>query len=242
MLKGALMPRNSSTYVHTIAALVLLGTTAVYAQDKSVAPGINKPFQKPDLAEFQGKFEKEGREAFDHRDKIVEACQIRAGMTVADIGAGTGLFTRLFAPLVGQKGRVFAVDISQEFVDHIELAARKDNLPNIEGVVCTPDSVGLPESSVDLVFICDTYHHFEFPHKTMQSIHKALKPGGRVVLIDYRRIAGKSTDWVMGHVRAGQEVVEKEITACGFRQVGEHKDLLKENYLVVFEKEDPSKP
>jgi len=240
-----MMRSNQSAFGRWFAPLVLLlATTALYAQDQSVAPGINKPFQKPDVAEFQGKFEKEGREAFDHRDKIVAACQIRAGMAVADVGAGTGLFTRLFAPLVGDKGRVFAVDISQEFVDHIELAARKDNLKNIEGVVCKPDSVGLPASSVDLVFICDTYHHFEFPHKTMQSIHKGLKPGGRVVLIDYQRIAGKSTDWVMSHVRAGQEVVEKEVTECGFKRVGEVKDLLKENYLVVFEKagQEKAKP
>ncbi len=226
-----------------LAALTLLFVPATLtAQDKSVAPGINKPFQKPDVAEFQGKFEKEGREAFDHRDKIVEACQVRAGMSVADVGAGTGLFTRMFAPLVGEKGRVFAVDISQDFVDHIVITARKDNLKNIEGVVCKPDSVGLPERSVDLVFICDTYHHFEFPHKTMQSIHKALKPGGRVVLVDYQRIAGKSTDWVMNHVRAGQEVVEKEITESGFKRVAEVRDLLKENYLVVFEKTESSKP
>ena len=209
---------------------------ALVAQDKSVAPGINKPFQKPDVGEFQGKFEKEGREAFDHRDKIVEACQVRTGMAVADVGAGTGLFTRMFAPLVGEKGRVFAVDISPDFVDHIVVTARKDNLKNIEGVACKPDSVGLPKASVDLVFICDTYHHFEFPHKTMQSIHKALKPGGRVVLVDYQRIAGRSTDWVMSHVRAGQEVVEKEITECGFKRIHEAKDLLKENYLLVFEK------
>ncbi|QDU28526.1 Ubiquinone/menaquinone biosynthesis C-methyltransferase UbiE [Anatilimnocola aggregata] len=226
----------------TTAMVLLLTTATFYGQDKSVAPGINKPFQKPDVGEFQGKFEKEGREAFDHRDKIVEACQVRAGMAVADVGAGTGLFTRLFVPLVGEKGRVFAVDISQDFVDHIVIAARKGNLKNIEGVVCKPDSVGLPEMSVDLVFICDTYHHFEFPHKTMQSIHKALKPGGRVVLVDYQRIAGKSTDWVMNHVRAGQEVVEKEITECGFKRVAEVKDLLKENYLVVFEKTESSKP
>ncbi len=225
-----------------VALAVMLGPAALKAQDKSVAPGINKPFQKPDVGEFQGKFEKEGREAFDHRDKIIEACQVRTGMTVADVGAGTGLFTRMFAPLVGQKGRVFAVDISQDFVDHIVATARRDDLKNIEGVVCKPDSVELPEACVDLVFICDTYHHFEFPHKTMQSIHKALKPGGRVVLVDYQRISGKSTDWVMNHVRAGQEVVEKEITECGFRRVSEVKDLLKENYLVIFQRSESSKP
>ena len=225
----------------SLLILPLSGTWAAQAQEKSVAPGINKPFQKPDVGEFQGKFEKEGREAFDHREQIVAACKLHPGMAVADVGAGTGLFTRLFSPLIGDKGQVFAVDISQEFVDHIKQTARKENLKNIRGVVCKPDSVELAESSVDLVFLCDTYHHFEFPHKTMLSIHKALKPGGRVVLVDYQRIAGKSTDWVMNHVRAGQEVVEKEITECGFKRVAEVKDLLKENYLVVFEKIEQDK-
>lgn len=236
------MRRQQPGNILPLAALALWLATATLGAGKKRRAGINKPFQKPDVAEFQGKFEKEGREAFDHRDKIVEACQIRAGMTVADVGAGTGLFTRMFAQQVGEKGQVFAVDISQDFVDYIVLAARKENLPNIRGVICKPDSVELPEASVDLVFICDTYHHFEFPQKTMQSIHKALKPGGRVVLVDYRRIAGKSTDWVLSHVRAGQEVVEKEITESGFKRVDEIKDLLKENYLVVFEKADPAKP
>jgi SAM-dependent methyltransferase len=108
----------------TTAMILLLTTAMLYGQDKSVAPGINKPFQNPDVGEFQGKFEKEGREAFDHRHKIVEACQVREGMAIADVGAGTGLLTRLFAPLVGEKGRVFAVDVSQDFVDHIVLTAR----------------------------------------------------------------------------------------------------------------------
>jgi predicted methyltransferase len=70
----------------------------------------------------------------------------------------------------------------------------------------------------------------------MASIHKALKPGGRVVVIDFHRIPGKSSDWVLGHVRAGQEVVVKEIEETGFKKVHEEKDLLKENYLVIFEK------
>lgn len=236
------MPSSLFAFIRSLATLVvLLITSALSGQDQSVAPGINKSFQKPDIAEFQGKFEKEGREAFDHRDRIVKACQIREGMTVADAGAGTGLFTRLFAPLVGERGRVFAVDISQDFIDHILLAAKKDNLKNIEGFVCKPDSVGLPEQSVDLVFICDTYHHFEFPQKTMRSIHKALKPNGRVVVVDFRRIAGESTDWVMNHVRAGQEVVEMEITECGFKRVSEVADLMKENYLVIFQKVEPAK-
>lgn len=200
-----------------LATLTLLWMPAALpARTRASRPVSTSPSRNQMSASSRESSRRRVSEAFDHRDKIVN-CRVGIGMAVADVGAGTGLFTRMFAPLVGEKGRVFAVDISPDFVDHIVVTARKDNLKNIEGVVCKPDSVGLPEASVDLVFICDTYHHFEFPHKTMQSIHKALKPGGRVVLVDYQRIAGRSTDWVMSHVRAGQEVVEKEITECGFQ-------------------------
>jgi len=107
---------------------------------------------------------------------------------------------------------------------------------NIICVVCTPNDVRLPPLSVDLVFICDTYHHFEFPLATMRSIHKALKPQGQVVLIDFHRIKGVSSEWAMGHVRAGQEVFVQEIVDAGFKQVEEKKDMLKESYFVRFEK------
>jgi ubiquinone/menaquinone biosynthesis C-methylase UbiE len=165
-------------------------------------------------------------------------------MEIADVGAGTGLFTRLFAPAVGPEGRVFAVDIAEKFVKHVEDTARAASLTNVVGVVCRPDSVNLPSESIDLAYICDTYHHFEFPHKTMQSIHRALRPGGQVVLIDFRRIEGQSSDWILGHVRAGQEVFTSEIVAAGFRQIEEQPDLLDESYFIRFEKVavPPSRP
>ena len=160
-------------------ALMGSGRSGLRAQEKSVAPEINKAFRKPDIADFKGKFEKEGREAFEHREAIVKACKLREGMQVADVGAGTGLFSRLFSPKVGVKGTVLAVDISEDFLKYIQETAREQNLTNIQTVLCKQDSVELPDASVDLVFTCDTYHHFEFPFKTSSSIHRALKPGGR---------------------------------------------------------------
>jgi ubiquinone/menaquinone biosynthesis C-methylase UbiE len=157
-------------------------------------------------------------------------------MAVADIGAGTGLFTRLFSPIVGPQGKVFAVDIAESFVNHIERQAQADGISNIVGVVCKPDSASLPPASIDLAFICDAYHHFEYPNKTMRSIHEALKPGGEVILIDFQRIPGVSSDFVMNHVRAGQEVFTKEILDAGFEQVEERKGILKESYFVRFRK------
>ena len=215
---------------------LLLTSIAAQAQDKSVKPGINETFRDPNPQEFLGKFEVESRQVSAHRKEILAACQIRPGETVADIGAGTGLYTRLFADAVGSDGRVLAVDIAQKFLDHIEKSCHEAGVRNVETVLCKPDSTELPAESVDVAVICDTYHHFEFPLKTMKSLHRALKPGGRVILIDFRRVAGTSTDWIMNHVRAGQDVFEAEIVQSGFRKVRDERELLKENYFVAFEK------
>ncbi len=230
------MRRSTGWLIRALAALALVPFIHLAsAQEKSVRPGINKPFEKPDVAEFIGKFETESREVFVQRKEIISACNLKEGMAVADIGAGTGLFTRLFAKQVGPKGKVYAVDIASRFIEHIEKTCKEADIKNVTGIVCTADSTRLPARSVDLVFICDTYHHFEFPFKTMASIHEALRPGGRVVVIDFHRIEGKSPEWVLNHVRAGQEVVTKEIESSGFKKVAEKK-LLKENYFLVFEK------
>ncbi len=225
-----------------VLALALLapGLGTSFCQEKSVRPGINEPFGNPDVKEYIGKFEAESREIYAERKRIVNACPIKPGMTVADIGAGTGLFSRMFATAVGSEGKVYAVDIAPKFIEYIEKTCKESGFKNVFGIVCTPTSVKLPPNSIDLAFICDTYHHFEFPHKTMTSIHRAMRSGGKVVVIDFYRIEGKSGEWVLNHVRAGQEIFTKEIVSNGFRLV-EGKKLLKENYYLVFEKVEARK-
>lgn len=231
------MPRRG-TWCRVMAVMLLVWCWAActWSQEKSVRPGINDSFRDPNVQEFVGRFEGESREVFVRRREIVAACQIAPGQTVADIGAGTGLFTRLFAAAVGQEGRVIAVDIAPKFLAHIEQTCREAGLTQVETLLAKDDSTELPADSVDLAFICDTYHHFEFPLKTMASLHKALKPGGRVIVIDFHRIPGKSTEWVLSHVRAGQDVFESEIVQSGFLKTREVRDLLKENYFVEFTK------
>ncbi len=216
--------------------LMLVVPALVIAQEASVKPGINDSFQDPDAGEYTERFEVESREVFALRKEILAASGIQPGQTVADIGAGTGLFTRLFSEAVGAEGRVIAVDISANFLEHIRSTARDLGLTNIDTVLCDQESTGLPPRSVDVAFICDTYHHFEFPQKTMASLHRALKPEGRVVMIDFHRQEGISSEWTLNHVRAGQEVFEAEILEAGFRKVDEIEGLLTENYFVVFEK------
>ncbi|MGF1577771.1 MAG: class I SAM-dependent methyltransferase [Gemmataceae bacterium] len=216
-----------------ILAFVSGNGSVALAQKKSVKPGINKSFENPDPEAFVKRFERETRDVFEHRQEILKACKLKPGTVMADVGAGTGLFTRMFAKQVGPKGKVYAVDIAKTFLKHIEKTCQKEGIKNVVSVLCSQKSVELPAQSVDVVFICDTYHHFEFPYRTMASIHKALRPGGQVILIDFHRIKGKTKAWLMSHVRAGEEVFTAEIESCGFQKV-ERKDFLGENYFLRF--------
>jgi FkbM family methyltransferase len=224
-----------ATYVMSaLWCATLLPTTL--AQEKSVSPGINKPYENPDVGASIGKFEKEGRDVYDHRDAVVKACRLKPGLAVADIGAGTGLFTRLFAPLVGERGRVYAVDIAEDYVKHVEKTAAEQGLRNVVGVVCDAQSVKLPAASIDVAFTSDTYHHFEFPQKTLASIREALRPQGQLIVVDYQRIEGQTADWLLKHVRADKETVIAEIMMAGFKFVREEQLGFKESYFLLFEK------
>jgi len=154
-------------------------------------------------------------------------------MRVADVGSGTGLFTLPFARTVGSGGAVYAVDIVPAFLDHIARRAKAEELPQIRTVLCSERSVELPRDCIDVAFICDAYHHFEYPQSTMASLLRALRPGGTLILVEFRRIEGQSSEWILNHVRAGEEVFTREIEAAGFEKVGE-ESFLKENYLLRF--------
>ncbi len=180
-------------------------------------------------------FETAGREVFDKRREIVAALDIRPGMTVADVGAGTGVFSLLFAKAVSPQGVAIAQDVAPEFLRGIEARARHEKLGNVRTVQGGEKDAKLPPAAIDLVFVCDTYHHFEYPQAMLASLHAALKPGGRLAVIDYEKIPGRSSAWVMGHVRAGRETVIAEIEAAGFRLHKSHA-LLRENFFIEFER------
>ena len=221
------------------AFLLTLSITATdsptFAQDVSLKPGINDSYQNPDIEKRVKQFEGEGREISKKQDEIVKACQLKPGMDVADIGAGTGLFTRLFAAKVKPEGTVYAVDISDKFIEHILKTCEEQELKNVKGILCSQDATKLPPNSVDLAFICDTYHHFEFPFKTMATVHKALRPGGRLIVIDFKKIEGSTRDWIMDHVRGDQELTTKEIVEAGFELI-DTVDIMEEQYVLRFKK------
>ena len=204
--------------------------------EESVKPGINTNFLDPDLDvdKFVKRFETESREVFAKRTGIARAIGLRPGMAVADVGAGTGLFIDFFARDVTATGRVYAVELSPKFAENLRARARRRNQPMVEVVQCTDRDVALPEASVDAVFTCDTYHHFEYPAATLASIRRALRPGGAFVIVDFERIPGKTRAWLMEHVRCGKEQVIREVTAAGFTLEDEVSLGFEENYFLRF--------
>lgn len=225
--------------VLALVALAACKSSPPPAPPQSVKPGINKDFLDPalDPQKFVERFETESREIFTERAAIASMVGLQPGQSMADIGAGTGLFTLPFAEAVGPKGRVYAVDIAPAFVERIEQLAAERGVRNVEGVVCAEDDTRLPKDSIDVAFVCDTYHHFEYPAQTLASIHRALRKGGELVVVEFHRIEGVSREWCMSHVRAGQEVFVSEILAAGFEQLAQDQlPGLKENYVVRFRK------
>jgi len=210
-------------------------TPAVVGQEQSLKPGINNSYKSPDAEKTARSYERENRDVVQKLDEIVASCQLEPGMEIADIGAGTGLFTRPFAAKVAPDGKVYAVDITKDFVEYIEKTCKQEGIENVVGIVNSDTSAELPDGAVDRAFICDTYHHFEFPFKMLDSVRRAMRAGGRLIIVDYKKEKGVSPGWVFGHVRADKKTVIDEVTKAGFKFIDE-VDLMKNQYVIRFEK------
>ncbi len=225
--KEETMPHMNQTLGWFGLCLALITATAV-AQEKQHGQGplaypaeMNKEFTNPsvDIARFVKKWETESRDIYRKRHDITRAVGLRPGDAVADIGAGTGLFTQLFADQVGPKGTVYAVDIAPAFLKYIADQAKQHGHERIvKTVLNTVDSTKLAPGSIDVAFLCDAYHHFEHPEKMLASIHRALRPGGRLIIVDFDRRQGAS-EFVKQRARAPKEVYFNEIAAAGFKLI-----------------------
>lgn len=218
-----------------LAFLLTVSVAAVsWAQEASVSPTINQNF-KSDALDVEGwatRFSGESREAFHARHDVVKAMALKPGEAVADVGAGTGIYTRLFAQAVGPTGTVYATDLAPKFLAYIAQNAAKDGLKNVRTVQAGDRASNLAEASVDVIFHSDVYHHFEFPQIMNADLRRALKPGGRMYVLEMEKAGGND-----GHVRAPKNDVIAEIEKSGFQLVGQLKvPNLSENYLLQFRK------
>jgi len=172
------------------------------------------------------------RAAWQKPEEVVRALDLKSGEKIADIGAGSGYFTLPFARKVGPAGKVYAVDIDREMLAYIEQRARQENLHNIQTILAQAHDPELAPASVDLIFICATLHHITDRAKYYPLLAKALRPGGRIVNIDFqkRRLpVGPSFE-----MKIAQQDVLKEFAAAGFHLAREF-DFLPYQYFLVFE-------
>jgi ubiquinone/menaquinone biosynthesis C-methylase UbiE len=177
-------------------------------------------------------YERPGRDAWQKPQEVVNALNLRPTDVVADIGAGSGYFTRRLASQVPE-GMVYAVDIDEKMLQHIHEHVEKTNQRNILTVLCPANDPMLAPASVDLIFISNTYHHFTNRIDYNKRLARALKKGGRLVIVDYHK-----RELPVGPPPAeklAKEEVLKEITTAGFK-LEQELTLLQHQYFLIFRK------
>ncbi|MBI3693609.1 MAG: methyltransferase domain-containing protein [Acidobacteria bacterium] len=168
--------------------------------------------------------------------EMVAALEIQPGGTVADVGTGVGAMLEYLVEAVGPSGRVIAEDIAQDFLDKAKTRIEANKWANVTTVLGTEKTTNLPAGEVDLVFILDAYHHFNYPAEMLGSIARGLKKDGRLALADFYRSRRGAQDKDMSkHVRADRDEVIKEVEDNGFKLLS-YKDQGTSQYLLLFRK------
>ena len=190
-----LLLRRCTLLACLLAACSALAQPAAVAERYSLFPasadGIGKRYMGREISAVMGWqgaawLEREEREREERTDLLLPMLEIKSGMAVADVGAGSGYFARRIAARVGPGGAVYAVDVQPEMVRMLQALARQPGLGQIKPVQGSATAVKLAAASIDLALMVDVYHELEFPHEVLASIVQALKPGGRVVFVEYR--------------------------------------------------------
>ncbi len=173
------------------APMAALAQQPAYTTATPSADGIGKRYMGREISQVMGWqgaawLEREEREKEERTDLLLDALELKPGLVVADIGAGTGYLARRMARAVAPSGKVLAVDVQPEMVALLRKAQQQEGLRNVEPSLGTETDVRLAPGSVDLAVMVDVYHELSFPHEVLASIVSSLKPGGRLVFVEYR--------------------------------------------------------
>ncbi len=182
-----------------------------------------------------GWLERPEREKEEQPSKLLKLLDIKPGMVIADIGAGSGYYTFRLAKQVGAKGKVLAVDIQEEMLDIIRKRMKRNRVENVEPVHGTETDPKLPEGGVDLILMVDVYHEFTFPFEMTAALTKALKPRGRLVFVEFRR-EDERVPILLAH-----KMTQKQVVAEMAQHPLKHIKTLEElpwQHVIIFEKKD----
>ena len=199
--------------------------------------GTGKVYMGREIAQVMGHqgagwLERPDRATEEQPQKMVAALELKSTDVVADIGAGTGYISQLIARQVSE-GKVLAVDVQPEMIELLKRRIDRDKIANIQPQLGTEQSPELPPASVDLAIMVDAYHEFGYPHEMMTGIVSALKPGGRVVLTEYRGEDPKV--FIKPHHKTTQKQIEREMKAVGLKLL-KNENVLPQQHLFFFGK------
>jgi ubiquinone/menaquinone biosynthesis C-methylase UbiE len=185
-----------------------------------------------DPEQWAAEFESPERTAWQKPDAIVASLALAPDAAIADLGAGTGYFAVRFAAAAPQ-GKVYAVDIEPSMVAWLAERARKQGLANLEAIQAEPDDPRLP-ASVDLVFMCNVFHHLADPKAYFEAVAKKLEPGGRVVIVDFRKDNPDDAPGPPAKMRMRAEDIVAIMQAAGYQLRREDQQLLEYQYVLEF--------
>jgi arsenite methyltransferase len=185
-----------------------------------------------DIKQYLEQLDSSERDRYQKPAQVIEALNLTPGMAVADLGSGSGYFTRRFVEAVTDRGIVYAVDIEPEMLAYVKESIVHLHVPyNVQFILARPDNPKLPFESVDLIFVCNTVHHLEDRPAYFRNLRSSLKPGGRIVIIDfYPDERSGELGFPKRHLVA-REIVIEELTAAGYRLLREHTFLPRQYFL-----------
>lgn len=193
------------------------------------APLLHQEFDR-----FVAMMDSPKRAAWQKPDEVVAALRLRPGQAVADVGAGTGYFTFRLARAVGPAGQVYAVDVDERFVSLLRRRQHEARVRQVDVVKTSPEDPGLAPASIDVAFLCDTYHHIGHRVRWLRRLQRALKPGGRIVNVDF--VDGPLPVGPPASHKLPEKRVREEFALAGLRLVEEIK-LLPYQYILVYQPE-----
>ena len=186
----------------------------------------------PNVMEYLDRLDRPERDQDQKPVQVVEALGLKPGMRIADLGAGSGYFTRRFVEAVAETGKVYVIDVEQEALKYVESSLVHMHRPfDAEFILARPDNPKIPVESVDLIFVCNTYHHLEDRTVYFGNLRSSLTSGGRIAVIDfYHDDRSGELDFPKRHLVSREKVVE-EMAAAGYRLAKEHTFLPKQYFL-----------